>query len=224
MLAVRGAARWRAGRLGPRARGARRPAGERARQRRPRSGWRATTSATPTPTRGSRTRSAGRTVAVRWSTRSWARTSTCSPSRRPRQGLLHDDESEPKKINQYDDLLARLGGDLGDHERHPLQLRQGHLAQQLHLRRQGRLRGAADPLRRRPGRAGRPGLGAAARAQGQGRQLHGLGRAPPAQHRPAVHGLQPAHGRAPTRTTRSRTSRPRSRSPSSRPTTPTGCR
>ncbi|RYZ28776.1 MAG: hypothetical protein EOP01_06190, partial [Propionibacteriaceae bacterium] len=26
------------------------------------------------------------------------------------QGLLHDDESEPKKINQYDDLLARLGG------------------------------------------------------------------------------------------------------------------
>jgi endonuclease/exonuclease/phosphatase family metal-dependent hydrolase len=26
------------------------------------------------------------------------------------QGLLHDDESEPKSINQYDDLLARLGG------------------------------------------------------------------------------------------------------------------
>ncbi|GAA3580078.1 hypothetical protein GCM10022197_42240 [Microlunatus spumicola] len=26
------------------------------------------------------------------------------------QGLLHDGESEPKKINQYDDLLARLGG------------------------------------------------------------------------------------------------------------------
>ncbi|MBB3326196.1 endonuclease/exonuclease/phosphatase family protein [Microlunatus antarcticus] len=26
------------------------------------------------------------------------------------QGLLHDEESEPKKINQYDDLLARLGG------------------------------------------------------------------------------------------------------------------
>lgn len=26
------------------------------------------------------------------------------------QGLLHDDESEPKRINQYDDLLARLGG------------------------------------------------------------------------------------------------------------------